>query len=467
MASVESESYVQRDCSFNENRNQYIRGTDRRSLSNSPDYNSRTYTSQTYSPPHYTLSEYSSPPNTIFTDVSSHIYDEDLNISEERPRNTRNSQHDAIVAQNSITTSSEYNDYLWQGTSYPSLDYGTESIYNSHIDPSLWNCTTMNTGPITPLPVVTEAQSILDEQRFKQCWDIPSLEAANSVQINEYAGVTFPSCMVGQASIARTASVNSFRSASSGPKIERELASSFFDMTESMTIRSQSPGEESYRSESTSGSPTPSIAEKSSTHSRKRRLQDRNDPNHVNRRGDTGRRKLDRYFCTRCNAFPKGWKLPEDLRKHNQGHHTETGFYCASGVDENCAYWSSQESRYIDHLKVEHASSRISQEIIQKYNNVNGITPDGSYMCRIPGCEKVYKRAERGRRDKHEERKAAHVFKGGLGNSVDPALLFPNSHVGCTNDETKRHVNMGQRDFAHSGPARESGGVGQGNRHFE
>ncbi|KAF5877009.1 uncharacterized protein Bfra_001368 [Botrytis fragariae] len=467
MTSVESESFVQRDRSFQDNRNQYIRDTDRRSLSNSPDYSSRTYTAQTYSPPGYTLSGYTSPTNTVFNDVFSHIHDEDLNISEERCRNTTSGQYDATIAQNSITTSSKYNDYLWQGTSYPSLNYSSESIYNSQIDPSLWNCTTMSTGPIAPLPVVTEAQGILNEHQFKQCWDIPSLEAANSVQINEYAGVTFPSCIVGQASIARTASVNSFLSASSDFRTERERASPFFDMTESMTIRSQSPGEESYRSESTSGSPPPSIAEKSSIRARKRRLQERNDPNHVNRRGDTGRRKLDRYFCTRCNAFPKGWKLPEDLRKHNQGHHTEIGFYCASGVDENCAYWSSQESRYIDHLKVEHASSRISQEIVRNYNTINGITLDGSYMCRIPGCEKVYKRAERGRRDKHEERKAAHVFKRGLGRSVDPAHLFPNSHVGCRNDETERHVDIGQCNFAHSGPARESWGVSQSNRQFK
>ncbi|KAF7954231.1 hypothetical protein EAE96_005360 [Botrytis aclada] len=467
MTSVESETYVQRDCSFQDNRNQYIRDIDRRSLSNSPDYNSRPYTTHTYIPPHYTLSTYTSPTNTVFTDVPSYIRDDDLNISEERFRNITNSQHDAIVAQNSITTSSEYNDYLWQGTSYPSLNHGSESIYNAHIDPSLWDCTTMNTGPIAPLPVVTEAQSILNDHRFKQCWETPLPEAANSVQIHEYAGVTFPSCMVGQASISRTASVNSFRSASSDFKTERERATPLFDMSGSMTIRSQSSGEKSYRSESTSGSPPPSIADKSSIRSRKRRIQERNNPNHVNRRGDTGRRKLDRYFCTRCNAFPKGWKLPEDLRKHNQGHHTETGFYCASEVDENCAYWSSQESRYVDHLKVEHASSRISQEIIQKYNTINGITFDGSYMCRILGCEKVYKRAERGRRDKHEERKAAHVFGGELGRRADPDHLIPTSYVECGNDETKRHVDMGQCDFAHSGPARESRGAGQSNCQFE
>ncbi|KAM0141699.1 hypothetical protein ACHAO1_001538 [Botrytis cinerea] len=467
MTSVESESYVQRDCGFQENRDQYILDTDRRSLSNSPDYISRTYTSQTFNPSCYTLSEYNSPTNEVFTDISSHIHEEDLNIPEESRRNPTNSQHDVIVAQNGITTSSEYNDYLWQGTSYPSLTCGSDSIYNSHIDPSLWNCTTMNTEPIAPLPPITGAQSILNEHRFKQCWEIPSLEAENSVQINEYAGVVFPSCIVGQASVSRTASVNSFRSASSDFKTERERATPFFDMIESMTIRSQSPGEESYRSESTSGSPPPSTAEKSSTRSRKRRLQERNELNHGNRRGDTGRRKLDRYFCTRCNAFPKGWKLPEDLRKHNQGYHTEIGFYCASGVDENCAYWSSQESRYVDHLKVEHASSRISQEIVRKYNTINGITLDGNYMCRIPGCEKVYKRAERGRRDKHEERKAAHVFNGQLWRSVDPAHLCLGNYVEYRNDETKRHVDMGQCNFVHSGPIKESEGASQGNSQFE
>ncbi|KAK6607962.1 hypothetical protein H4I96_04197 [Botrytis cinerea] len=415
MTSVESESYVQRDCGFQENRDQYILDTDRRSLSNIPDYISRTYTSQTFNPSCYTLSEYNSPTNEVFTDISSHIHEEDLNIPEESRRNPTNSQHDVIVAQNGITTSSEYNDYLWQG-----------------------------------------AQSILNEHRFKQCWEIPSLEAENSVQINEYAGVVFPSCIVGQASVSRTASVNSFRSASSDFKTERERATPFFDMIESMTIRSQSPGEESYRSESTSGSPPPSTAEKSSTRSRKRRLQERNELNHGNRRGDTGRRKLDRYFC---------WKLPEDLRKHNQGYHTEIGFYCASGVDENCAYWSSQESRYVDHLKVEHASSRISQEIVRKYNTINGITLDGNYMCRIPGCEKVYKRAERGRRDKHEERKAAHVFNGQLWRSVDPAHLCLGNYVEYRNDETKRHVDMGQCNFVHSGPIKESEGASQASNH--
>ncbi|KAF7861499.1 hypothetical protein EAF04_008062 [Stromatinia cepivora] len=408
MSTTRSMSYVQRNCSFQEHHNRYLRDNDCWSSSSKPDYNSQTYTSQTHNPPYCTSPTCTSPTNTNSTDVSFNVHDDALSTCMEDDRNACGSQYHTGVSQSVIATSPDYNDYLWQDTSYQTFTCDSELNYDVNIDPSLWHCGAIRTEPTVPLAFVTGAQSILSEQDFNRCWDIPSMEGA-SMPISEHSGGIFPSCMVDEPNVARMPSVNSFRSAIPDYIMERQPATHFFDTPGFMTMRSQSISGESYRSESTSGSPPPGITEKSSSCSgRKRRLPESDDPNHINRRGDTGRRKLDRYFCTRCNAFPKGWKLPEDLRKHNQAYHTETGFYCASGVDEHCAYWSSQESRYVDHLKAEHAHLCISQEIIRKYNTINGITGDGNYMCRIPGCKKVYKRAERGRRDKHEERKAAH-----------------------------------------------------------
>ncbi|CAD6444697.1 5f493928-fe23-43e0-a7f2-ed01054586f1 [Sclerotinia trifoliorum] len=408
MSTTRNISYVQRNSSFQEHHNKYPRENDCWSSSSKPDFNSQTYNLRTRGLSHCTSPICTSPTDTNSTDISFDIHDDAISTCMEESRNACSSQYHAGVSQSDIATSSDYNDYLWQDTSYQTFTCDSELIYDANIDPSLWNCGAMSTGPTVPRPAATEAQSILDEPDFNRCWDIPSMEGA-SMPISEHSGGVFPSCMVDEPNIARTPSVNSFRSAVSDYIMERQPASYFFDTTEFMMMRSQSIGEESYRSESTLGSPPPGVMGKSSSCSkRKRRIPDSDDPNHINRRGDTGRRKLDRYFCTRCNAFPKGWKLPEDLRKHNQAYHTETGFYCASGVAENCAYWSSQESRYVDHLKAEHAHLCISQETIRKYNTINGITVDGNYMCRIPGCKKVYKRAERGRRDKHEERKAAH-----------------------------------------------------------
>ncbi|PQE05769.1 hypothetical protein CJF31_00004520 [Rutstroemia sp. NJR-2017a BVV2] len=184
-------------------------------------------------------------------------------------------------------------------------------------------------------------------------------------------------------------------------------------------------------------SPTPSVRS-SSTHHR------------TGRRGDTGRRKRDRYFCTRCTIFPQGWKLAEDLRKHNKGHHTELGFYCASGVSISCEFWSSEKNRYIEHLLKEHAGSKTVERIVARYYVEEGIVATGTtekrYRCRVEGCGKVFKWEERGRRDAHEKNEKAHDRRSAAERKrADGLIPCPNAYLGCLKkftraDSKKKHV---------------------------
>jgi hypothetical protein len=184
-------------------------------------------------------------------------------------------------------------------------------------------------------------------------------------------------------------------------------------------------------------SPTPSVRSSSTQH-------------RTGRRGDTGRRKRDRYFCTRCNIFPQGWKLAEDLRKHNKGHHTELGFYCASGVSISCEFWSSEKNRYIEHLLKEHSESKTAERIVARYYVEEGIitteTTEKKYRCRVEGCGKVFKWEERGRRDAHEKNEKAHDRRSAAERKrADGMIPCPNAYLGCLKkftrtDSKKKHV---------------------------
>ncbi|KAM3075098.1 hypothetical protein ACMFMF_005779 [Clarireedia jacksonii] len=184
-------------------------------------------------------------------------------------------------------------------------------------------------------------------------------------------------------------------------------------------------------------SPTPSMRSSSTYH-------------RTGRRGDTGRRKRDRYFCPRCNVFPQGWKLVEDLRKHNKGYHTELGFYCASGVSISCEFWSSEKNRYIEHLLKEHAESKTVESIVARYYVEEGIvtteTSEKKYKCRVDGCGKIFKWEERGRRDAHEKNEKAHDRRSAAERKrADGLIPCPNAYLGCLKkftraDSKKKHV---------------------------